>query len=489
MNLKYIVPILFALALVSGVSAATTVVTPDDMAANLTDVVADPTSWFFYNDETDTIDNSLGAFVMGPGTPPAGDGSVEIVVSGTERRNLATYQFAGTPLADITDLRFSTYNPSLGNGGSADRSAYLNFNVDFDGSDTWQRRLAYVPRQNGAVLQDAWQEWDAIDGGGALWWWSGYASSGNMWPDGNTDEYRTWDDLLTSFPGIRVRVSDPWLGLRVGEPYADGYTENMDAFVFGVTGEEATTFDFEADEDSDGVGDGADLCPATEADAAADGGAKLKPNRWIWNGTDWIVGQNNGKGGGPDKDFTIEETLGCGCDQILAILEEKTGEDFNGHHKFGCSQSVLEEWIDGWYPLDTILVSPHNDAAAYPDPEYTNVGLFGAEDYRFTASGVWSRVNEFLFDAQYSDKGAGWGENGDPLNGDLVPFVDDGAAVVAGDHVDWGPLDEVTHTYEYFASPGADGPVGFLIWMNDATKYPENVGPPLEVDIAVKLHD
>ena len=143
-----------------------------------------PTGWLFYNDETDAGDPALGSFVTGPGSPTHGAGSVEISVTGTQRRNLATYQFAGTPLGDITELSFRTYNPSAGNGGSASRSAYLNFNVDFDGSDTWQRRLVYVPSQNGAVMQNTWQEWDAIDGGTALWHYSGTTWPGTASPCG-----------------------------------------------------------------------------------------------------------------------------------------------------------------------------------------------------------------------------------------------------------------------------------------------------------------
>lgn len=220
---------------------ATVVVTENDLASDKAAEQADPTSWFFYNDETDVIDNSLGSFVTGPATAPAGAGSAQISVSGTQRRNLATYLFSGTPLADITDLRFSTYNPLAGNGGGASRSAYLNFNVDFNGSDTWQRRLVYVPSENGAVVQDTWQEWDAIDGGDALW-----SYSGPTWPttgeSGSTE--KTWDQILSDYPGVRVRVTDSWLGLRVGEPYATGYTENLDKFVFG-TADGTTTWDFE----------------------------------------------------------------------------------------------------------------------------------------------------------------------------------------------------------------------------------------------------
>jgi hypothetical protein len=231
-------------ALVATASAATTTVTVYEVNLATSGDPLGGSMWFFYNDENDTIDNSLGSFVEGPDTAPLGQGSAQISVSGTQRRNLATYQFSGTPLADITTLAFSTYNPSAGNPGSPSRSAYLNFNVDFDGTDTWQRRLAFVPSLNGTVVQDTWQEWDAIMGGAALWLYSGPTWPGTVTP-GTTA--RTWADLLTSYPGIRIRVTDSWLGLRVGEPYADGYTENLDAFKFG-TASELKIFDFEPGE-------------------------------------------------------------------------------------------------------------------------------------------------------------------------------------------------------------------------------------------------
>lgn len=212
------------------VASGTVVVSPADLQ-----------DWLFYNDENDTIDNSLGSFVIGPGSPLSGTGSVQISVTGTQRRNLATYQFSGTPLASITTMKFTTYNPSAGNGGSATRSAYLNFNVDFDGSDTWQRRLSYVPSVNGGVVQNSWQEWDTINGGNALWLYSGAT-----WPitGGSGMTPKTWNQILLDYPGVRMRVTDSFLGIRVGEPYADGYTENIDSFKFG-TSTGTTTYDFE----------------------------------------------------------------------------------------------------------------------------------------------------------------------------------------------------------------------------------------------------
>lgn len=244
---KIILGIAIAIAVTVGLLAGTAkadstkIVASTNMATSFGDLATNPTAWFFYNDENDTIDNTLGSFVVGPATPPLGTDSVQISVTGTQRRNLATYQFSGTPLASITELKFSTYNPSAGNGGSINRSGYLNFNVDFNGSDTWQKRLVFLPTDNGTVIQNSWQEWNATNGGNALWRYSGAT-----WPStaisGTTP--RTWSDIITSYPGVRVRVTDSWLGIRVGEPYADGYTENIDAFKFGVGGN-TTTFNFE----------------------------------------------------------------------------------------------------------------------------------------------------------------------------------------------------------------------------------------------------
>ena len=239
----------------------TVVVTASDLS---------PTGWFFYQDAApEGINNSLGTFVVGPGSAPSGAGSAQISTSGTSRPNLATYQFGGTPLASITELKFSTYNASATNNSGPNASAYLQFNVDFNGSDTWQRRLLFLPRDNGTILADTWQEWDAISAGGAVWRYSGGVFPGTV----NTTQM-TWSQILATYPGVRIRISDPWLGMRVGEPYPNGYTENIDAFKFGTAGG-TTLYDFEPDSDGDGVGDGYDNCAGTpnadQADADNDG--------------------------------------------------------------------------------------------------------------------------------------------------------------------------------------------------------------------------
>lgn len=217
------------------------------MANNLSEVSGDTSKWFFYNDENDTINSDGGSFVEGPAPAPAGRGSAKISVTGNKRTNLGTVQFGGTKLSDINTLKFSTYNPSADNDGDSNRSGYLLFNIDFDGSDTWQSRLNYVPSENGAVIQDSWQEWDAIDGGSAKWRYSG-----SNWPTtGEPGEtLKTWSQILADYPDAQILPSDPHLGIRVGEPYSK-YTEYVDKFVFGVNGEGTLVFDFEKGSDND----------------------------------------------------------------------------------------------------------------------------------------------------------------------------------------------------------------------------------------------
>ncbi len=216
---------------------------------------ADINNWLFYNDGAPAVpgpaspegpDPTCGSFVSGPGTTPLGTGSAQVTVSGERRCSLATFQFSGTPLAAIDTLAYSTYNPSAGNGGSPTRSGYLQFNVDFNGTDTWQRRLLYLPNDNGTVIQNNWQEWDTINGGAALWRYSGGTWPAGIGEPGTTPGTtpKSWNTILTTYPGVRMRVTDSFLGIRVGEPYTDGYTENIDAFKFGTTAE-LQIFDFE----------------------------------------------------------------------------------------------------------------------------------------------------------------------------------------------------------------------------------------------------
>jgi len=101
------------------------------------------------------------------------------------------------------------------------------------------------------------------------------------------------------------------------------------------------------DEDGDGIDNSEDLCLSTEAEINSP--ERLGVNRWIWNGgEEWTTNSEKPKGRGPRKEFSIQDTHGCNCVQILNWLHANYPEEYGkmkGHYKFGCSISVMEEFI------------------------------------------------------------------------------------------------------------------------------------------------
>ena len=161
----------------------------------------------------------------------------------------------------MTALKFNTYQPSCRPGQqlraarAVSAPVYLNFDVDFGtGLPGYQNRLVFLPAVNGTVAFDTWQEWNAL-APGALWSWSRYAkgpdnisgtSDDNSWPDGNTTEYRTWSDIVASFPNAHMNenVGSSQLLLRAGEPYPNGFIGHVDKVTIGLDGTN-TVVDYE----------------------------------------------------------------------------------------------------------------------------------------------------------------------------------------------------------------------------------------------------
>jgi hypothetical protein len=153
--------------------------------------------------------------------------------TGDPRYNIATYQFAGTQLSAITSLKYRVYDAS-----ASGEKPFLNFNVSFDGVDNWQQRLVHVPgaSTNPTVPVNTWTEVDALNGGAAMYTWSNFVNNGNQWPDGNTDQYRSLNDLIAQFPSIQIRTTDSFFGIRVGHPGPIGEENYVDSVEFnGVT--------------------------------------------------------------------------------------------------------------------------------------------------------------------------------------------------------------------------------------------------------------
>ena len=86
------------------------------------------------------------------------------------RYNIATYRYHDIKLADISALKYRVYDASV-----SSEVPYLNFNVSFDGNDTWQKRLVHLPGAAGnpSISPNTWTTVNAIDSGNAMWYWSG----------------------------------------------------------------------------------------------------------------------------------------------------------------------------------------------------------------------------------------------------------------------------------------------------------------------------
>lgn len=91
------------------------------------------------------------------------------------------------------------------------------------------------------------------------------------------------------------------------------------------------------DSDDDGVLDGADLCDGTTADTPT---RRLGTNRFADVNGDGVFDTTLPNGNGPGKSYTLADTGGCSCAQIIDALGLG-----RGHEKFGCSISAMDEWV------------------------------------------------------------------------------------------------------------------------------------------------
>jgi hypothetical protein len=95
------------------------------------------------------------------------------------------------------------------------------------------------------------------------------------------------------------------------------------------------------DTDGDGVLDDDDYCPDnTVIPEGVPTMGYLKPNHWALTDDDGIF-DTVSKGKGPNRSYTIEDTAGCSCEQIIEI--QGLGD---GHTKHGCSISAMDDWRD-----------------------------------------------------------------------------------------------------------------------------------------------
>jgi hypothetical protein len=92
------------------------------------------------------------------------------------------------------------------------------------------------------------------------------------------------------------------------------------------------------DADDDGVPDGSDLCPNTSLPESVPT-VSLGVYRFADTDGNGVFNTTLSEGQGPGKSYTIQDTGGCSCAQIIEALD--LGE---GHSKYGCSISAMDTW-------------------------------------------------------------------------------------------------------------------------------------------------
>lgn len=94
------------------------------------------------------------------------------------------------------------------------------------------------------------------------------------------------------------------------------------------------------DSDGDGVLDDADLCADTVVPESVPTRG-LRPNRFALVDGDGLFDTVAPNGTGPTGVFTLADTGGCSCEQIIAALDLG-----NGHTRFGCSLGAMRDWVE-----------------------------------------------------------------------------------------------------------------------------------------------
>ena len=219
--------------------AATTSVVREAQVAATAGAIGVSTPWF----RNDTGLGGAATFVNGPGTPPAGVGSLGLsTTDSTSHAQLYGYQFIGTRLDAISSLSYRTYRAS----GPGSIVPSLNLEVDYAGTGSSYTTLVFEPVYNptqGAVTDGTWQTWDATSNGSGIWWSTSSIPGVNKPADGCgvTPCYVTWDTIIASNPNAKIRFGvGPNVGTGVSTPFAG----SADGLAVGVDGA-VTTFDFE----------------------------------------------------------------------------------------------------------------------------------------------------------------------------------------------------------------------------------------------------
>lgn len=222
-------------------------------ATTITVSPADMKGWVFFDDGTGgpCLPVSVCAMVVGPSTPPAGNGSARLkLVLSNERPTLGALlgQLAGKRFADLTALSYSTYKTTPTTAGDVLAIA-LQFNVDNDVTDGdfgFKGRLVFEPYHEpslGPVMAGVWQTWNTLNGK----WWLSSAGNPARFPSLVCSQSLpcTRAELQGHYPNIGIRdfPMQPNTVLKAGSGWTN-FDGNADALTVGIDGT-TTIYNFE----------------------------------------------------------------------------------------------------------------------------------------------------------------------------------------------------------------------------------------------------
>lgn len=213
-------------------AANTTVVVTEDDITRQAENTPPTDNWVLY-----TRAAGNGTFIEGPGTPPAGVGSLEFVTpTGADKVFLFNYDHIGTNLSDINAISYATYRTT---GASPNQVPSINIQVDYNGDAPGGfTTLVFEPVYNtdqGAIQDGVWQNWDAYNSGNAKWW-----STQNIPGVCAFTCYVTWDTIIANNPDA-VILDGFGVNQGSGNP---GLVAATDVLTLGYNGD-SVTYNFE----------------------------------------------------------------------------------------------------------------------------------------------------------------------------------------------------------------------------------------------------
>jgi hypothetical protein len=206
-------------------------------------------------------DPSYGSvtWVTGPGTPPRGSGSLEMMTNtgkGDGSAQIRNSNYGGVLLSSLTELSYWAYHHTVATSTNQQQWPYLSLEVSCSGcsggSTANSDRLFFEPpyQQPGTggptcsipgqqpTTTDTWQQWDALNG---CWWDNG----GQLGYGGTLTS--PLSNFIALHPDATIVNPNGLGGLRLAVGYAsptDQFDGNIDMVTVGVNGS-STSYDFE----------------------------------------------------------------------------------------------------------------------------------------------------------------------------------------------------------------------------------------------------